>query len=162
MPVNFRWGENHNYIKLRKAKEFLDELRGLRMIIGIPTLMQLGAQIDLGAKQIRFSELGRTIDLEPVDILVARLGNRPISVLSMAGGGEFVYLAMKDAGIKVSRYDAVEIDPAARQLAKLLVPGIKHLKPHDVTKLPDDYLCQQGNNYELADRPMPRFQCAAD
>jgi hypothetical protein len=39
----------------------------------------------------------------------------------MAGGGEFVYLAMKDAGISVSRYDAVEIDPAARQLAKLLV-----------------------------------------
>jgi hypothetical protein len=41
------------------------------MIIGIPTLMQLGAQIDLAAKQIRFSELGRTIDLEPIDILVA-------------------------------------------------------------------------------------------
>ena len=86
----------------------------MRMIIGIPTLIQPGAQIDLGAKQIRFSELGRTIDLEPVNILVTRLDNRPISVLSMAGGGEFVYLAMKDARIKVSRYDPVEVDPAAR------------------------------------------------
>jgi hypothetical protein len=116
VPVNFRWGEKHNYIKLRKAKEFLDELRGLRMIIDIPTMMQLGAQIDLVAKQIRFSELGRTIDLELVNILVARLGNKAISVLSMAGGGGFVYLTMDDAG-----YDAVELDPAARQLAKLLV-----------------------------------------
>ena len=65
------------------------------------------------------------------------------------GEEEFVYLAMKDAGIKVSRYYGIEIDPAARQLAKLLVLGIKHLKPHDVTKLPDSYLCQQGNNYDL-------------
>ena len=24
VPINFRWGEKHNYIKLRKAKEFLD------------------------------------------------------------------------------------------------------------------------------------------
>ena len=63
--------------------------------------------------------------------------------------GEFVYLTMKDAGITVSRYDAVEIDPAARPLTTLLVPAIKHLNPHDVTKLPDDYLCQQGNNDDL-------------
>ena len=79
IPTRFRWGAQINNLSLRKDNgDFMKQLRRLKMVIAIPTLVALGAQIDLACKQVRLEALRLTLDLEPVGALVARLACRPM------------------------------------------------------------------------------------
>ena len=60
--------------------------------------------------------------------------------LSLCGGGEFCYLAMRDAGMAVETWDCVELDRDARLLAKAFVPQANHLSPHDITQMDPDMI----------------------
>ena len=148
ISTRFRWGAQINDLSLRKDNgDFMQQLRGLKMVIGIPTLISLGAQIDLAARQIRLEALQLTLELEPVGDLVARLACRPIRALSLCGGGEFCYYAMRDAGLPVETWDCVELDKDARTLATALVPQANHISPHDITRVDADIII--NGNYDL-------------
>jgi site-specific DNA-cytosine methylase len=77
--------------------------------------------------------------------------------LSLCGGGEFCYLAMRDAGLAVGTWDCVELDKDARMLAKALVPQANHLPPHDITKMDPDIITNGDYDTVILTSPCQPF-----
>ena len=63
-----------------------------------------------------------------------------LRALSLCGGGELCYLAMRDAGLAVGTWDCVELDKDTRILAAAFIPQTNHLPPHDITKMDPDII----------------------
>ena len=158
IPTRFRWGAQIQELNLRKDNgDFMQQLRGLKMVIGIPTLVALGAQIDLASRQVRLEALHLTLELEPVGSLVARLACKPMRALSLCGGGEFCYFALRDAGLTVEVWDCVELDKDARRLASTLVPQANHLLPHDITRINSELIKDGAYDLVILTSPCQPF-----
>ena len=142
VPLRLRYHAPPIKLKFRPSPSALDELRGAHMILGLQDMDVLGFKVCTRERSIEVSLDNQRchIILEPVSRLVQRLKADGLRVLTLCNGAEFVQYAFRDAGWLIESWVAHEIDPVARQLAAALFPGIEHREPHDILRLPINYI----------------------
>ena len=125
--------------------------------MGVPALAAMGATIDCRQSRIMFEDTQQCIFLEPVTTIVARQKSKPLKVVSLCGGAEVMYCAIRDLGVRVEEWIAHEIDSDARCVARSIVPEITHPSPQDILKLPVTYVAQQNPDVVVLTSPCQPF-----
>ncbi len=126
VPVQFRMGGNVCIIPCR-VMEDEDMPEGLTILNGTRTQSRIRAVMNADDERVELREIGVVADLEPVEVLTARLQSDALRVLDLCGGMSAAYTTVVDMGFRVNFWHAVENDPDARRVAEALVPGLKHV-----------------------------------
>ena len=162
VPIQLRWCSDMIHLDLRPSCSAMSDLKGADILLGLPGLRELDATIECNQKRIFFNSSKTWILLEPVSTLKSRLKANPLRILSFAGGGEFIYATIVDCGWRVEDYEAHELDPDRRAIAKQIITNniLRHPNPQDVLNLKIPMLEHHHANLVLLTAPCQPFsQC---
>jgi len=103
---------------------------GIDLLMGVGLQDDLQTVVDRPNSRVRFGKDRVVAPLMTISEATRNLDAKPISVVAACSGASFGYGALRNLGIRVHTWVAIENDTTARQIARTLVPP-EALKEHE-------------------------------
>jgi site-specific DNA-cytosine methylase len=103
---------------------------GIDMLMGVGLQDDLQTVVDRPNSRVRFGKDRVVAPLMTISEATRNLDAKPISVVAACSGASFGYGALRNLGIRVHTWVAIENDKTARQIARTLVPP-EALREHE-------------------------------
>ena len=126
--------------------------RGVGILFGIPTILRMKAVMALHRGRIFLEDYKEWIHVDLLQRTAARMAMVPVDVLSSCDGLATPTIVLRELGIHIHEYRAVENNSKIREVARAIMPGIVHIPPHDVNKVRHECVagdCADGKPFHV-------------
>ena len=117
--------------------------RGVAILFGIPSIIQMKAIMALHRERIFLEDHKEWVHVDLLQRTIGRMSMEGVCALSSCDGMATPTIVLRELGIPIKEYRAVESNAKIREIARSVFPDIVHIPPHDVNKV--RYECIAGN-----------------
>ena len=117
--------------------------RGVAILFGIPSILQMMAIMALHRERIFLEDHKEWVHVDLLQRTMGRMSMEGVCALSSCDGMATPTIVLRELGIPIKEYRAVESNAKIREIARSVYPGIVHIPPHDVNKVRHE--CVTGN-----------------
>jgi site-specific DNA-cytosine methylase len=123
VPVRMRSGAEGIMLQCRVMND--EECPcGVDILLGTRARRRMGSVDDVANSRIVMRALGLVINKEPVQLVRARMEAKPVRVLDCCAGLSGAYHVLRDLGMRIDTWHAVEADETLRKVVALNIPFI--------------------------------------
>ena len=117
--------------------------RGVTILFGIPSIIKMKAIMALHRERIFLEDHKEWVHVDLLQRTMGRMAMEATCSLSSCDGMATPTIVLRELGIPIKEYRAVESNTKIREIARSVFPGIVHIPPHDVNKVRHE--CVAGN-----------------